>query len=80
MDAYDDTALSAVSRSGSTALPECAVIISNLADLLQHFGIRDQPDIVRTTIETLAKIARLCTAGMLTRVQRATTANISCVH
>lgn len=42
---------------------ECATIISNLADLFQQFGIRDQPDIVRTTIETLAQVTRMCPAG-----------------
>lgn len=52
-------------HTGSMALGDCATVISNLADLFQYFGIRDQPDIVRSTIETLAQVTRLCTAGVI---------------
>lgn len=62
MDGDDDTA---PSTSSAAATSECATIISNLADLFQHHGIRDQPDIARITIETLAQVTRLCTAGRL---------------
>ena len=49
--------------TSSAASAECAVVINNLADLFQHFGYRDQPDIVRSVIETLPQITRQCTAG-----------------
>ena len=65
VDVDDDTAPSTGSAAASASPPlsECAIVINNLADLFQHHGIRDQPDIVRTTIETLAQVTRLCTAG-----------------
>lgn len=65
VDDGDSTAPNTSSAATDTNLhnQECATIISNLADLFQQFGIRDQPDIVRTTIETLAQVTRLCPAG-----------------
>ncbi len=48
----------------SMTTQECCIVINNLADLLQHFGIRDQPDIVRAIIETLAHVTRHCPAGV----------------
>ena len=67
VDGDDDTAPSTSSAASiaNSATSECATIINNLADLFQHHGIRDQPDTVRTTIETLAQVTRLCTAGRL---------------
>lgn len=63
VDGDDHTAPSTSSAAtiASLATQECAIIISNLADLFQQFGARDQPDIVRTTIETLTQVTRLCT-------------------
>lgn len=63
----DDNAQSSgtVAKLTSLAQQECATVINNLADLFQQFGTRDQPDIARTTIDTLAQVTRLCTAGTL---------------
>ncbi|KAL3140652.1 hypothetical protein ABBQ32_005218 [Trebouxia sp. C0010 RCD-2024] len=60
----DDNAQSSgtVAKLTSLAQQECATVINNLADLFQQFGTRDQPDIARTTIDTLAQVTRLCTA------------------
>ena len=65
VDDIDDNAqsTSTVAPSATLATQECATVINNLADLFQQFGTRDQPDIARTTIETLAHVTRLCTAG-----------------
>ena len=49
--------------TSSAASAECAIIINNLADLFQHFGFRDQPDIVRSVVETLPQVTRQCTTG-----------------
>ena len=65
VDEIDDNAqsTSAAATSATLATQECATVINNLADLFQQFGTRDQPDIARTTIETLAQVTRLCPAG-----------------
>jgi len=65
MDIDDnDTADRSAPPASSMTTQECCIVINNLADLLQHFGIRDQPDIVRAIIETLAHVARHCSAGV----------------
>ena len=80
VDADDNIAQSTGStrHTGSTVLRDCATIISNLADLFQHFGIRDQPDIVRSTIETLAQVTRLCSAGVMLQSLREAHARLCC--
>jgi len=60
----NDTAERSAPPAGSMTTQECCIVINNLADLLQHFGIRDQPDIVRAVIETLAHVTRHCSAGV----------------
>lgn len=67
VDGDDNTAPStgSAATTANLAISKCATIVSNLADLFQHHGLRDQPDIVRTTIETLALVTRLCMAGGL---------------
>lgn len=67
VDDIDDNAQSISTATNLTSLAhqECATVINNLADLFQQFGTRDQPDIARSTIETLAQVTRLCTAGTL---------------
>lgn len=69
-DDAEDIAQSTSSAATSAGLAsQCATIINNLADLFQQFGTRDQPDIARTTIESLAQVTRLCMAGT-SHVQR----------
>ena len=64
MDIDDnDTADRSAPPASSMTTQECCIVINNLADLLQHFGIRDQPDIVHAVIETLAHVTRHCSAG-----------------
>lgn len=65
MDIDDnDAAERSTPPASSMTTQECCIVINNLADLLQHFGIRDQPDIVRAVIETLAHVTRHCPAGV----------------
>ena len=65
MDIDDnDAAERSAPPASSMTTTECCIVINNLADLLQHFGIRDQPDIVRAVIETLAHVTRHCSAGV----------------
>ena len=52
-----------VVTSSKSALSECTIIINNLADLFEYFGVRDQADIIRVVIETLTQITRECTGG-----------------
>ncbi len=64
MDIDDnDAAERSAPPASSMTTQECCIVINNLADLLQHFGIRDQPDIVRAVIETLVHVTRHCSAG-----------------
>ena len=67
VDGDDDTApsTSLAATCANLATQESTTVINNMADLFQHFGIRDQPDIVRTTIETRAQVTRLCASGRL---------------
>ena len=44
-------------------LGNCAVIVKNLAILLQSFGMRDQPDNMRTLVDALVEVTRHVTAG-----------------
>ncbi|KAK9813253.1 hypothetical protein WJX72_011494 [[Myrmecia] bisecta] len=46
------------SAGGSQQQQQCAAVISNLATLLQEFGLRDQPDTLRTFADSFAEIAR----------------------
>ncbi len=65
MDIDEDEPVESNAAPSSKSLStECSNIINNLADLFQHFGLRDQPDIVRAMIETLAHVTRNCTAGV----------------
>ena len=59
----DEPGETSVALCSKVTTAECAIMITNLADLFQHFGIRDQPDILRTVIETLAYITKHCTTG-----------------
>lgn len=65
MDIDDNDAAKCSAPPASSMTPrECCIVINNLADLLQHFGIRDQPDVVRAVVETLAHVTRHCSAGV----------------
>ena len=44
-------------------LGNCAVIVKNLAILLQSFGMRDQPDNMRTLVDALVEVTRHVPAG-----------------
>ena len=64
MDEDDEnSAETSAAATGSMNTNECCIVINNLADLFQHFGIRDQPDTVRAVIETLAAVTRQCSSG-----------------
>ena len=54
---------SSAAPNHTTTTIECGTIVNNLADLFQHYGLRDQPDIVAASIETIAHVTRHCTAG-----------------
>ena len=62
-DDGEDPAETSAAATGSMNTNECCIVIKNLAELFQHFGIRDQPDTVRAVIETLAAVTRQCSAG-----------------
>lgn len=65
VDSDDKThpSISLAATCANLTTEECAIVINNMAHLFQHFGIRDQPDIVRTAIETLSQVTRLCVSG-----------------
>ena len=49
--------------STNTKLASCAVIVKNIATLLQSFGMRDQPDNMRAIVDTLVEVTRHVTTG-----------------
>ena len=49
--------------STKTKLLSCAVIVKNVAALLQSFGLRDQPDNMRAIVDTLVDVTRHVTTG-----------------
>ena len=69
-EAGDDMDLDADSQPASNQAndakqlwAQCAVTINNLAALLQRFGMRDQPDILRTIVDALVEVSRQSTSG-----------------
>lgn len=44
-------------------LVSCAIIVKNIAALLQSFGLRDQPDNMRAIVDTLVDVTRHVTTG-----------------
>ena len=44
---------------------QCTVIINNLAVLLLQFGLRDQPDILRTIVDAVVELTRQYVTGVV---------------
>lgn len=42
---------------------QCTMIINNLAGLLLHFGMRDQPDLLRNIVDALVELTRQSMTG-----------------